>query len=138
MLGWASNLFRSRKLVIHMTLVLGNMVLLLGLYLPHYEFGGFILIDVISFFIGFFLSGSMLFYTVVSELSTDSTRGVALSVTNTGVFLFNTALMFIPYFFITENSKNFFTYLWVLPFCVLISILLTYFIKETYTEQVDA
>ena len=135
MLGWVSNLFRSRKLVIHVTLVLGNMVLLLGLYLPHYAFKGFILIDVISFFIGFLLSGSMLFYTVVSELSTDSTRGVALSLTNTGVFLFNTALMFIPYFFITNNSQNFFTYLWILPFFVLVSILLAYFVRETYTQQ---
>ncbi len=135
MLGWVSNIFRSRKLVIHVTLVLGNMVLLLGLYLPHYAFKGFLLIDIISFFIGFLLSGSMLFYTVVSELSTDSTRGVALSLTNTGVFLFNTALMFIPYFFLTDSSKYFFTYLWILPFCVMISILLTYFIKESYTQK---
>lgn len=134
MLGWVSNLFKSRKLVIHVTLALGNMVLLLGLYLPHFAFQGFILIDIISFFIGFLLSGSMLFYTVVSELSTDNTRGVALSLTNTGVFLFNTALMFIPYFFITDTSKAFFTYLWVLPFFVMVSILLSYFVKETYTK----
>lgn len=134
MLGWVSNLLRSRKLVIHVTLVIGNMVLLLGLYLPHYDFEGYVLIDLISFFIGFLLSGSMLFYTVVSELSTDSTRGVALSLTNTGVFLFNTALMFIPYFFITGHSKAFFTYLWILPFFVMVSILLTYFVKESYTK----
>ena len=135
MLGWLSNILKSRKLVIHVTLVLGNMVLLLGLYLPHYTFNNFFLIDLISFLIGFLLSGSMLFYTVVSELSTDSTRGVALSLTNTGVFLFNAALMFIPYFFVTDSSKYFFTYLWILPFCVLISILLSYFVKETYTQR---
>ena len=134
MLGWVSNVCRSRKLVIHVTLALGNMVLLLGLYLPHFAFSGFVLIDIISFFIGFLLSGSMLFYTVVSELSSDTTRGVALSLTNTGVFLFNTALMFIPYFFITGSSQNFFTYLWVLPFFVMISILLSYFVKESYTK----
>lgn len=134
MLGWVSNLFQSRKLVIHVTLVLGNMVLLLGLYLPHFAFKGFLLINIISFLIGFFLSGSMLFYTVVSERSSNSTRGLALSLINTGVFLFNTALMFIPYFFLTNSSTYFFTYLWVLPFFVMISILLTYFVKETYTK----
>ena len=134
MLGWVSNLLRSRKGVIHFTLALGNMVLLLGLYLPHFNFKGYLLIDTVSFFIGFLLSGSMLFYTVVSEISTDSTRGVALSLTNTAVFLFNTVLMFIPYFLITDNSKNFFTYLWVLPFFVMVSLLLTYFVKESYTK----
>lgn len=134
MLGWVSNLFRSRTRVIQITLTVGNMVLLLGLYLPHFNFSNYVLIDIISFFIGFLLSGSMLFYTIVSEISTNATRGVALSLTNTGVFLFNTALMFIPYFFITENSKNFFTYLWVLPFFVMISILLTYFVKDSYKQ----
>ena len=34
-------------------------------------------------------------------------RGVALSVTNTGVFLFNTVMMFLPYVFITEVSSMF-------------------------------
>jgi MFS family permease len=84
--------------------------------------------------IGFFLSGSMLFYTVVSELSADNTRGVALSLLNTIVFLFNTAMLFIPYLFITAASTEFFTYLWILPFCVMFSILLVYYIKETYTK----
>ncbi len=132
MLGWISNLVRSRKAVISITLALGNMVLLMGLYLPHFNIPNYILINLISFFIGFLLSGAMLFYTVVSEIANDQTRGVALSFTNTGVFLFNTALLFIPDFFMTGNSNTFFTYLWILPFFVMISILLTYFVKESY------
>ncbi|AHE68155.1 MFS transporter [Legionella oakridgensis] len=132
LLGYVSNLLKSRKLVIHVTVVLGTMALLLGIYLPHYNFNNLILINIVSFLIGFFLSGSMLIYTIVSEISTDNTRGFALSVTNTFVFLFNTLLMFLPYWFITKLSQNFFTYLWVLPFSVLISILLLYFIKESY------
>ena len=132
LLGYISNLVKSRKLIIHITLVLGNMVLLVAIYLPHYDFNEIYLIDAISFFIGFLLSGSMLFYTVVSEISSHNTRGVALSVTNTCVFLFNTLLLFIPYLFITNLSQNFFTYLWVLPFSVLISLLLLYFVKESY------
>lgn len=130
LLGYISNLFKSRKAIIHVTLALGNMALLLGIYMPHFNFDSLILIDTISFFIGFFLSGSMLFYTIVSEISSDNTRGVALSITNTGVFLFNSILMFIPYLFVTNMSQTFFTYLWVLPFCVMISILLLYFVKE--------
>ncbi len=132
LLGYISNLLKSRMLVIHVTVVLGSMALLLGIYLPHYKFGSLILIDTISFFIGFLLSGSMLFYTIVSEISTDSTRGVALSLTNTCVFLFNTLLMFLPYLFVTQLSQDFYTYLWILPFSVMISILLFYFIKDTF------
>lgn len=133
-LGWYSNLIKSRISVIHSSLVLGTMALMLGLYLPHFNINTLIIIKTISFMIGFFLSGSMLFYTVVSELSADNTRGVALSLLNTIVFLFNTAMLFIPYLFITAASTEFFTYLWILPFCVMFSILLVYYIKETYTK----
>ncbi len=131
LLGWVSNLVKSRKMIIHITVVLGAMMLLAGLYLPHFEVGSLFIIKTVSFLIGFFLSGSMLFYTIVSEMSSDSTRGVALSVLNTTVFLFNTLLMFIPYMLITEFSKHYFTYLWVLPFFVMFSILLLYFVKDT-------
>lgn len=132
-LGWLSNRMKSRKVIIHTTLCLGTMALLLCLYLPHYQIQTLIIIKIISFITGFLLSGAMLFYTVVSEISTNETRGVALSVTNTGVFLFNTLLMFIPYWFETTISTMFFTYLWILPFCVIFSILLTYFVKETFS-----
>lgn len=130
--GWLSNKLKSRVMVLHTTLVMGAMALLLGIYLPHFDVGRLIIIKIVSFAIGFFLSGSMLFYTMISEIATDSTRGVAISVLNTFVFLFNTALLFIPYLFITQHSKEFFTYLWVLPFCIQLSILLVYFIKDTY------
>lgn len=133
-LGWLSNKLKSRKLIIHVSLCLGTMFLLMCLYLPHYQTQTLVIIKIVSFFTGFLLSGSMLFYTIVGEISTDSTRGVALSVTNTGVFLFNTLLMFIPYMFITTLSSTFFTYLWLLPFFVILSILLTYFLKESYSE----
>jgi MFS family permease len=133
-LGWISNLVKSRIMILHLTLVLGTMALLLGIYLPHYNINTYIIIKIVSFLIGFLLSGSMLFYTVVSEISSDKTRGVALSITNTGVFLFNTLLLFIPLLFITAASTVFFTYLWVLPFFAMLSILLLYFIKESYSR----
>jgi MFS family permease len=133
LLGWLSNVLKSRIMVIHTSLVLGTMALILGLYLPHFNMDTLIIIKIISFFIGFFLSGSMLFYTMVSEISSDSTRGVAISVLNTAVFLFNTVMLFIPYLFITVISKEFFTYLWILPFCILFSLLLIYFINDTYS-----
>ncbi len=132
LLGFVSNLFKSRKLIIHVSLALGNMALLLAIYSPHFNYNNLILINIISFLVGFFLSGSMLFYTVVSEISSDNTRGVALSLTNTCVFLLNTLLLFIPYFFMTSFSTTFFTYLWILPFCVMISILVLYFVKDSY------
>jgi MFS family permease len=131
-LGWLSNKLKTRTEVIHVSLCLGTMFLLMCLYMPHYHFESLIIIKIISFLTGFFLSGSMLLYTVVGEISTDATRGVALSVTNTGVFLFNTLLMFFPYLFVTATSSMFFTYLWILPFFVLISILLDYYLKESY------
>lgn len=135
--GWISNKVKSRLAVIHVTLCLGTMALLLGLYLPHFNVNTLLITQSISFLIGFFLSGSMLFYTMVSEIATNSTRGVALSVLNTAVFISNTIMLFIPYLFITTLSTNFFTYLWVLPFCILISILLLYFIKDTYKPYED-
>jgi MFS family permease len=133
LMGWLSNHFKSRTLILHTSLVLGTMALLMGIYLPHYNISTLIIIKIVSFFIGFFLSGSMLFYTVVSEQSSDSFRGVALSMINTAVFLTNTLMMFIPLIFITSISHQFFTYLWVLPFFTLFSILLLYFINDTFS-----
>lgn len=132
LLGLISNVVKSRVMVIHVSLCLGIMMLLLGIYLPHFDFDNLIIIKTVSFLIGFFLSGSMLFYTMVSEIATNKTRGVAISVLNTAVFLFNTFMLFIPYVFVTIASKDFFTYLWVLPFFVMIALLLLYFIKDTY------
>lgn len=129
--GWLSNKIKTRIKLIHFTLCIGTMLLLLGIYSPHYDINTLIGIKIISFLIGFFLSGSMLFYTMVSELSPEATRGVALSVLNTIVFLFNTLLLFIPYVFVTLKSTDFFTYLWILPFFIVMSILLLDFIKDS-------
>lgn len=133
--GWLSNKVKSRVMVIHVTLCLGTMALLAGIYLPHFNMSTLIFIKIISFLIGLLLSGSMLFYTMVNELSTDATRGVSISVLNTAVFLFNTLMIFMPYAFITTQSTNYFTYLWVLPFFILISILSLYFIKDSYSSK---
>jgi MFS family permease len=133
-LGWLSNKLRSRNLVIHISLVLGTIFLILGLYLPHFDLNSYLPIKVISFLIGFFLSGSMLYYTSVSELSSNSTRAMGLGLVNTSVFVFNTLLLFIPQLFLTETSTTYATQLWVLPVSVLVSIFLAYFVKETYPK----
>lgn len=132
LVGYFSNLVKSRVETIHLSLIVGTMTLLLGIYLPHFDIDTLVIIKIISFAIGFFLSGSMLFYTMVSEMSNNSIRGVALSVLNTAVFLMNTLMLFIPYLFVTTRSKEFFTYLWILPFFILFSLLLLYFIKDTF------
>lgn len=134
LLGWVSNLVKSRVVVLHVTLVTGTMALLLGIYLPHFDSHTLMIIKLVSFLIGFLLSGSMLFYTIVSEIATDANRGVAIGLLNTAVFLSNTIMLFIPYLFITPLSGHFFTYLWILPFIVLISILTLYFIRDTYEQ----
>lgn len=134
-LGWISNHYHSRVMIIHVSLCIGVMMLLLGIYLPHFDIETLIIVKTISFLIGFSFSGSMLFYTMVSESATNATRGVAISVLNTSVFLFNTLLLFIPYLFVTTISKEFFTYLWILPFFVMVSLLLLYFIKDTYSKN---
>ncbi len=129
--GWLSNKLGSRKLAIHLSIVPGAIFLIMGLYLPHFNTAMYVPVELISFCIGFFLSGSMLYYTCISEISSDNTRAVALGLINTSVFIFNTALLFIPQFFITKTSSTYFTYLWILPVCVLISIFCGYFVKET-------
>jgi len=135
--GWYSNIFKSRRVIIHVTLCIGSMFLLLDIYMPHFNIENLILIKAISFLTGFFLSGAMLFYTMVSEIATNKTRGVAISFLNTSVFLFNTLMLFIPYLFITDKSKDFFTYLWILPFFLMVSLLLLYFIKDTYSSNIE-
>lgn len=134
-LGWLSNKLKSRNLVIHISLVFGAIFLMLGLYLPHFDVNTYIPIKIISFLAGFFLSGSMLYYTSVSELSSNSTRAMGLGLVNTSVFAFNTFLLFIPQLFITKQSTGYATHLWVLPVSVLISIFLAYFVKETYSKS---
>ncbi len=134
-LGWISNRVKSRKMVIHVSLCLGAMFLLMCLYLPHYQINTLAIIKTVTFITGFLLSGSMLFFTVASEISSDRTRGLALSATNMGAFLFSSVMMFVPYVFITNVSNMFFTYLWVLPFCIIIAILLNYFIRESYLAE---
>lgn len=137
LLGFISNKIKSRNAVLHVSLVLGTMMLLTGIYLPHFDTHSLIINKAISFLIGLLLSGSMLFYTVVSENASDTTRGVSLSIINTCVFLLNAFMMFIPYLLITNQSKMFFTYLWILPFSVMISILVLYFIKDTYRASTN-
>jgi len=131
-LGFLSNRAHSRVKIVHITLTLGIMVLLLGIYYPHNTTVTLLPIQIISFLIGFLLSGSMLFYTMVSEIATDANRGVAIGTLNTAVFLVNTLMLFIPYLFITETAKEFFTYLWILPFILLTSLLTLHFIRDTY------
>jgi MFS family permease len=135
LLGWISNKFKSRNLVIHASLTIGAIFLIMCLYLPHFNINTYIPIKATSFLAGFLLSGSMLYYTVVSEISSNGTRALALGLVNTLVFLFNTILLFIPQFFITKDSKQYTTYLWVLPVSVLLSIFLTYFVKETFSKK---
>jgi len=134
-LGWLSNKCKSRNLVIHGALSLGAIFLIMCLYLPHFAINTYIPIKLISFMAGFLLSGSMLYYTVVSEVSSSSTRALGLGLVNTLVFLFNTLLLFIPQFFVTQDSKQYTTYLWVLPVSVLISIFFSYFVKETFSKK---
>jgi MFS family permease len=133
--GWFSNKIRSRKFAIHISVVLGAIFLIMGLYLPHFEINTYLPIKFISFCIGFFLSGSMLYYTCISEISANNIRAVALGLINTCVFIFNTLLLFIPQLFITKTSTSYFTSLWVLPASVLISIFFAYFVKETYSTS---
>jgi MFS family permease len=133
--GWFSNFIKSRNLAIHIAVVLGTIFLIMGLYMPHFDSNTYIPIELVSFCIGFFLSGSMLYYTCINEISSSNTRAVALGLINTCVFVFNTCLLFIPQLFITKTSTEYFTYLWILPVCVLISIFLAYFVKETYSER---
>jgi|GEM_PF-1972627 len=131
-LSWISNKVKSRIKVIHTSLCAGAMALLLNLYLPHFNIETFAILKTTSFFVGFFLSGTMLFYTIMNEISEFQTRGVAMSLLNTGVFLFNVMMLFIPYLFFNSSTSGFHNYLWTLPFCVLLSILFLPALKESY------
>ena len=133
--GWLSNKIQSRNLAIHIAVVLGAIFLIMGLYLPHFNINTYLPIEFLSFCIGFFLSGSMLYYTCINEISSNNTKAVALGLINTSVFIFNTLLLFIPQLFVTKTSTSYFTSLWVLPAAVLISIFLAYFVKETFVKS---
>ncbi len=133
LLGYLSNIFHSRKMILHVSLSCGIMLLMLGLYLPHFNTTSLLPSKIIAFGIGFFLSGGLLYYTVVSESTDHDTRGLALSMTNTATFLFNTLSLMIPYLFLTQVSQSYFTYLWIYPGCAILTLIFNYFIKETAT-----
>lgn len=137
LLGYLANLCQSRLVVIHTALCLGLMMLLLGIYLPRIDVSDLFIIKIVAFLIGFLLSGSILFYTMANEMTPASYRGIAISLLNTIVFIFNSAMLFIPYLFITAESQTFFTYLWVIPFSITISIMLLFFIHETFNQHHD-
>lgn len=131
-MGYFSNLVLSRIMIIQISLALGVMCLLAGIYLPHFPFESLLPLKTISFFIGFFLSGSMLFFTIVNEIFPEQVKGIALSISNTGLFLVNSLLLFAPYCLTT--SKVFFTRLWLLPAILMIAFIFLYFIKESWPE----
>ena len=129
-MGWVSNLFKSRKMVLHMSLTIGVMAILASLYLPHFNMKTLIIANTTAFMVGFFLSGSMLYFTVASELVPMDLKGVALGVTNMLTFLSSAVLLSLPYIF--KTSIQYYTSLWILPFLIMVSISLLYFVKETY------
>ncbi len=132
--GWISNMVKTRKNTINVALTIGTILLLAVLFLPRFHIHTLLPIKLLSFLLGLFISGSMLYYTIVSEIFDLSFKGVALSVTNTGVFIFNSFLMFIPYPLL-EISPTYFTSLWILPAFVVISLGSLNFIRETYDKS---
>ena len=117
-LGWISNEMKSRKLALHLSLSLGVILLLTIFYSPLFRFD--FVARIVPVLIGFFLSGSILFYTCISELSNAQHRTTAIGFTHMLVFLTSLAIFL-------SGELFFMAYL-----CLLIAVLLSYFVKETF------
>ena len=133
LLGWLSNLIKSRKAVLHVTICIGTIMMILALYLPHFDTNTLILSKVVAFGAGFFLTGSMLLYTCVGEIMPNNLRGIALGLVNMLVFVVCALVASIPNLFST--SKVYYTSLWVFPALLVVSLLLLYYLKETYPKE---
>ncbi len=133
--AWLSNRLQQRlKLTLQMSCA-AVLVLLLSLYLPHYHFKSLLLIEVIMFLVGFFGSCSMLYYTLAKENMPQQYQGVVVGFVNMIVFLFNSAILIIPYLITVGAGKpSYFEYLWTLPFFIVISIMFGLQCKESFTQ----
>ena len=128
--GLMAKYVKSLTTLIHSTLIMGVLFLLAGIYLPHFDINTLLIAETIAFFIGFFLGGSQLFYTIAADMVPKHLTGIALSVVNTVVFLVNTLLLSLPYALKTDTS-SFYNTLWLFPFFVVLSIGLIAFIKQS-------
>ena len=136
LVGYLSNLMQSRKKVTAVSLLLGVMFLITGIYLPDSLSTNQLLVQVIAFLIGVTLSGSMLFFTMINEIFQPEVKGVAISVSNAAAFLFNSFLLYLPY--CLTSTAEFHATLWVLPLFVVISLIMLVFIRESYPTVIEA
>ncbi|MEK6248738.1 MAG: MFS transporter, partial [Planctomycetales bacterium] len=132
-LGWLSNYAKNRKGVLHISMCIGTVFMLAALYLPHFPTPSLSPAKFVAFGVGFFLSGSMLVYTCAGELLPNSLRGMAIGIINMFVFIGSTLISSLPYVMVT--STEIYTKLWVMPVLLVISIMMIYFVKETYRSE---
>lgn len=131
--GWLSNVVKTRKGVLHTSMCIGIIFFVAALYLPHFPTPTLAIAKTVAFGVGFFLSGSMLIYTCVGEMLSNSLRGVAIGIINMFVFIGSTLISFLPDVMIT--SKVYYTKLWVMPILLITAVMLIYFVKETYRSK---
>ena len=132
-LGWLSNVVKNRKVVLHISICIGTIFMLAAVYLPHFPTPTLSIAKTATFGVGFFLSGSMLIYTCAGEILPNSLRGMAIGLINMFVFIGSTFISSLPYALVT--SEVYYTRLWVIPVLLIVSVMMLYFVKETYNSE---
>ena len=141
--GWFSDKLQRRRPVIITAACLSLVILMVIIYVPI----SFNLMVVLLFLLGFVMSAYVLAFAVAREITPKSVRATALSFTNLlsivlGSPLFQPLIGFLleldrggqtlPNLFPIIDYKIAFS---VLPICIGIAIILSFFMKETYCKE---
>ncbi len=146
--GWASSRIRQRRLPMTIGAAVASVLIAIVLYMPHLSKG---MLDLIFLTFGMFSATQILVFPIARELSPDHLAGTAVSVTNmlcmlggmiiqplVGVLLELTwsgqTVHGLEYF----SASNYQMVLSVFPIATMLTVFLTFFLKETACKQTVA
>lgn len=142
MVGWVSNKLKQRRLPITVGSTIAAILLSLVIFVP--EFSPFT-VSIVLLIFGIFSSAQVLVFAIGHELSSTKSAGTAIALTNMfvmlGGFVFQPLIGKVLDMMWDGNIANgvhiYTTYTWqialsILPIGLLLTLLLSLFLKETY------
>ena len=144
-LGWYSSFVGKRKPILFIGTLMAWILICLVTYAPPLPLPIF---AIILFFMGFFLSGSLLSFAIIHEINIPLMTATAIGIMNTFDAFFGAVTdpfigFFLDFFGKIETQEaiasfsisNFQRALTILPTYLLIALILSFFIKETHCIQ---
>jgi sugar phosphate permease len=138
--GWLSDRFQQRKGIMILSVCASWIILTFVFIMPHMSIP---MMCVCMFFYGVFNFGVALAYAVAGELHSSSSAGVSIAFTNMFSIVVGASLQPImgwlvdvlkPYH---TDRMTYFSVMWILPICLILSLLCVLFLKERVQREVD-